>query len=89
MKYYIIAGEASGDLHASNLVRELAKQDKEAVFRGWGGELMRLQGVEMVKDYKDLALGKLNGMTAYMQGKIKMSGDIALAMKFTNIFKVP
>ena len=41
------------------------------------------------KDYKDLALGKLNGMTAYMQGKIKMSGDIALAMKFTNIFKVP
>ena len=41
------------------------------------------------KDYKDLALGKLNGMTAYMQGKIKMSGDISLAMKFTNIFKVP
>lgn len=41
------------------------------------------------KDYKDLALGKLNGMMAYMQGKIKMSGDISLAMKFTNLFKVP
>ena len=41
------------------------------------------------QDYKDLALGKLNGMTAYMQGKIKMTGDISLAMKFTSLFKVP
>ena len=41
------------------------------------------------KDYKDLTLGKLNGMTAYMQGKIKMSGDISLAMRFTNLFKMP
>jgi putative sterol carrier protein len=41
------------------------------------------------KDFKDLTTGKLNGMTAYMQGKIKMSGDISLAMKFTNIFKIP
>lgn len=41
------------------------------------------------KDYIDLTLGKLNGMTAYMQGKIKMSGDISLAMRFTNLFKMP
>ena len=39
------------------------------------------------QDYKNLALGKLNGMTAFMQGKIKMSGDVSLAMKFTSLFK--
>lgn len=55
MKYYIIAGEASGDLHASNLVRELKNLDKEAVIRGWGGDLMRAEGVELVKHYRDTA----------------------------------
>ena len=57
MKYYIIAGEASGDLHASNLIAEIKKKDKRAVFRGWGGDLMKAQGVELVKHYR---------MTAYM-----------------------
>ena len=57
MKYYIIAGEASGDLHASNLVAEIKKKDKKAEFRGWGGDLMKNQGVELVKHYR---------MTAYM-----------------------
>jgi len=55
MKYYIIAGEASGDLHASNLIRELKNIDNQAVFRGWGGDLMQQQGVELVKHYKDTA----------------------------------
>ena len=55
MKYYIIAGEASGDLHGSNLVRELKKKDAEAQVRGWGGDLMQRAGAEIVKHYRDLA----------------------------------
>lgn len=55
MRYYIIAGEASGDLHASNLIKELKKNDPAAVFRGFGGDLMANQGVEIVKHYRDLA----------------------------------
>jgi len=55
MKYYVIAGEASGDLHASKLVKALKEQDPEAQFKGWGGDLMQNNGVEIVKHYKDLA----------------------------------
>lgn len=55
MKYYIIAGEASGDLHASNLIKEIKKLDASATFRGWGGDLMEEQGCELVKHYKDIA----------------------------------
>ncbi len=53
MKYYIIAGEASGDLHASNLVREMIKNNPDADFRGWGGDLMQEQGVTLVRHIKD------------------------------------
>ncbi len=55
MKYYIISGEASGDLHASNLMRELKVLDKDAHFRAWGGDLMEAQGAHLVKHYRDLA----------------------------------
>ena len=55
MKYYIIAGEASGDLHASNLIAELKKLDNNAELRGWGGDLMIEQGVNVVKHIKELA----------------------------------
>ena len=55
MKYYIIAGEASGDLHASNLVAEIRKKDKKAEFRGFGGDLMKAQGVDLVKHYRLMA----------------------------------
>ncbi len=55
MKYYIIAGEASGDLHASNLMKELKKVDAEANFRFWGGDLMAREGGKPVKHYRDLA----------------------------------
>ena len=56
MKYYIIAGEASGDLHASNLMKSIIKKDSSAEFRFWGGDLMtEVAGFSPVKHYKDLA----------------------------------
>ena len=55
MKYYIIAGEASGDLHASNLMRALKKEDPEADFRFWGGDQMQAVGGTLVKHYRELA----------------------------------
>lgn len=55
MKYYIIAGEASGDLHASNLMKSLKVLDTNAHFRCWGGDLMQAQGAHIVKHYRDLA----------------------------------
>jgi lipid-A-disaccharide synthase len=55
MKYYIIAGEASGDLHGSNLVKELRKKDAQADVRCWGGDLMQEAGATVVKHYRDLA----------------------------------
>ncbi|MEI6683793.1 MAG: lipid-A-disaccharide synthase [Bacteroidota bacterium] len=55
MRYYIIAGEASGDLHASNLMREIALLDKMADFRCWGGDKMQARGGLLVKHYRDLA----------------------------------
>lgn len=55
MKYYIIAGEASGDLHGSNLIKELKKLDEDAQIRCWGGDMMAAAGGELVKHYKDLA----------------------------------
>lgn len=55
MRYYIIAGEASGDLHASNLMKALRQLDPDANFRCWGGALMQDQGGVLVRNYKDLA----------------------------------
>ena len=55
MKYYIIAGEASGDLHGSLLIRELKKLDQQADIRCWGGDKMQSEGAELVKHYRDLA----------------------------------
>ncbi len=55
MKYYIIAGEASGDLHGSNLMKALRKEDANAHFRFWGGDLMQAVGGTLVKHYKERA----------------------------------
>ncbi|RAR50278.1 lipid-A-disaccharide synthase [Flavobacterium lacus] len=55
MKYYILAGEASGDLHGSNLIKALHQEDAQADIRFWGGDLMQKAGGTLVKHYKELA----------------------------------
>src|SRR3989304_1947026 len=55
MKFYIISGEASGDMHGSNLMHEIKLHDKNAVFRCWGGDLMQSSGGVLVKHYRELA----------------------------------
>lgn len=55
MRYFVIAGEASGDLHGSHLVEQLKTVDPEATLEGWGGDLMSAQGVKLHKHIKDLA----------------------------------
>ena len=75
MRYYIITGEASGDLHASSLIKELKCLDANASFRCWGGERMKEQGGELVKHYRE---------TAYMgfTDVILHSGKILNLIKF-------
>ncbi|MFB6342075.1 lipid-A-disaccharide synthase [Saccharicrinis sp. FJH62] len=61
MKIYLIAGEASGDLHASNLIKSLKLLHPDAEFRGWGGDLMQSAGMELVRHYRDTAvMGLIN-----------------------------
>ncbi|PTM04257.1 MAG: lipid-A-disaccharide synthase, partial [Bacteroidetes bacterium] len=55
MKYYLIAGEASGDLHGANLLKALKKHDGAPQFKAWGGDLMAAQGASLVKHYRELA----------------------------------
>ena len=62
MKYYVIAGERSGDLHASNLIKALKRIDGDAAFRGFGGDYMQAAGLEVVVHYADLAFMGLTGL---------------------------
>jgi len=55
MKYYLIAGEASGDIHASHLIAAIKQEDAQAQFRCFGGDMMKAQGAELVQHYRDLA----------------------------------
>jgi lipid-A-disaccharide synthase len=55
VKYYLISGEASGDLHGSHLIAALKKQDAMGQFRAWGGDLMEEKGAKLVKHFRDLA----------------------------------
>ncbi len=55
MKYYIIAGERSGDLHAANLIKQLRLKDPEAQIRGWGGDMMQAAGMDLVHHYSEMA----------------------------------
>lgn len=78
MRYYIIAGEASGDLHASNLVAEIKKKDKKAEFRGCGGDLMKAQGVELLKHYRTMAYMGFVEVVAHLR---KVLGNITQCKK--------
>ena len=55
MKYYLVSGEASGDMHGANLLSELKKLDSNLELRGWGGDKMEAQGMKLVKHYEELA----------------------------------
>ena len=55
MKYYLVAGEASGDLHGANLMKELKKLDAQAEFRFFGGDLMQAEGGTLIKHYAEMA----------------------------------
>jgi lipid-A-disaccharide synthase len=80
MKYYIIAGEASGDLHGSNLMREINKLDLLSEYRFWGGDLMKAVGGKMVKHYRDLAfmgfIEVIKNLPAIMKNLRKCKEDI-------------
>ena len=69
MRYYLIAGEASGDLHGSNLMKGLKLADKNAQFRYWGGDLMQSEGGELVRHYKETAVMGLVEVLTHL-GKI-------------------
>ena len=76
MKYFLIAGEASGDLHAANLIAALREKDSQAQFVGLGGDMMRAQGCQLYVDYREMAY---MGFVAVLQnlGKIKRNFNIA------------
>jgi len=81
MKYYLIAGEASGDLHGANLIKEITLLDKDAQFRGWGGNKMKAAGMTLVKHFRETSfmgfvevaknIGKINAL--FKLCKIDMS----------------
>lgn len=75
MRYYIIAGEASGDLHGANLMREIKEKDPQAAFRAWGGDLMKAQGATLVKHYQELAFMGIQAVLMNL-GKIKQNFKI-------------
>ncbi len=84
MKYYIIAGEASGDLHASNLMKSLKKVDPNAQFRFWGGDLMQAQGGTIVKHYRDLAF---MGFAEVLMNLRTILGNISVCKKDITAYK--
>ncbi|MGB3077071.1 MAG: lipid-A-disaccharide synthase, partial [Chitinophagales bacterium] len=78
MRFYIIAGEASGDLHAANLVKAMSKLQPESLFRGIGGDLMKQEGVELVKHFKETAF---MGFWEVFKNLRKILGFIEIAKK--------
>lgn len=84
MQYYIIAGEASGDLHGSNLVKELKKNDPSAIIRCWGGDLMQKAGADLVTHYRDLAF---MGFTEVLKNIGTIFSNISICKKDIGIFQ--
>ncbi|MGB0896351.1 MAG: lipid-A-disaccharide synthase [Flavobacteriaceae bacterium] len=84
MKYYIIAGEASGDLHASNLMKAIKDKDPQAQFRFWGGDLMQAVGGTLVKHYRELAF---MGFIEVVMNLRTIAKNIALCKKDISEFK--
>ena len=78
MKYYIIAGEASGDLHGSNLMKGIYAEDPKAEIRFWGGDLMSRTGGELVKHYKD---GAVMGFVEVLAKARKLLGNVSFCKK--------
>lgn len=78
MKYYILAGEASGDLHGANLMKALLQEDPEADFRFWGGDLMQAVGGTLVSHYKERAF---MGFTVILLNLFKILGFIRSCKK--------
>ncbi|MEO1012017.1 MAG: lipid-A-disaccharide synthase [Bacteroidota bacterium] len=94
MKYYIIAGEASGDLHGSNLIKALREKDGKASIRCWGGDLMRNAGGDLAKHYKEMAfmgflevlanLGTIAKNIKYCKGDIeRFNPDVLIFIDFS------
>jgi len=84
MKFYIIAGEASGDLHGSNLMKELKKRDQNAEFRFWGGDLMLEQADNIARHYRELAY---MGLVEVLQNLGKIIRNIRFCKSDINNFK--
>ena len=82
MKYFIVAGEASGDLHASNLMQGIKENDPNAQFMFFGGDLMLKQGGELVKHYKDMAF---MGFVEVLQNINQVSKNIKLCKQSINV----
>lgn len=78
MKYYIIAGEASGDLHGSNLMLKISEIDKTAEFRYWGGDKMKNNGGTLVEHYRNMAF----------MGFVEVIKNIKTILRFINKCKV-
>ena len=84
MKYYIIAGEASGDLHGSNLMKALFEEDSNAEIRFWGGDLMQNVGGTLVKHYKERSF---MGFLEVILNISKIFKDIAYCKEDITSFK--
>lgn len=74
MRYYFVAGERSGDLHGSNLIKALRKHDSKAELRGFGGSLMKEAGMELKVDYQQMAFMGLIAVIANIGSIIKLLG---------------